>query len=148
MSLPNEYDFALIKMGDGEGPEVFTAICGIQDVTVNEVVNTTDRYVRDCDAPGAVPQRRPKATGRQTDITGTGFTNADTVDDVRAALGVVKNYQVEVYNDDGTDEGELLGTYAGAFMMTANNNTIPRDGDATAEITLASDGAVTFTAAP
>ena len=148
MSLPVEFDFALIKLGNGATPEVFTAICGLQDATINETVNTNDRFVRDCAKPGEVPQRRVKATGKQTDITGTGLTNADEVDNVRGALGVVNNYKIEVYQDDGTDTGTLLGTYAGPFMMTAANNTIPREGNAAVELTLASDGAVTWTPAP
>ena len=147
MSLPTEFDFALIKLGDGADPEVFAAICGLQDATVNKTVNTNDRFVRDCTKPGEVPQRRVKATGKQTDITGTGLTNATEVATVEAALGVVKNYEVEVYADNGTDTGSLLGTYAGPFMMTAANNTIPREANSAFELTLVSDGAVTYTAA-
>ncbi|UPT53050.1 major tail protein [Synechococcus phage Yong-M3-232] len=149
MSLPTEFDFALIKMGDGATPtEVFTTICGLQDATLNETVNTNDRFVRDCTKPGEVPQRRVQATGKQTDITGTGLTNADNIADVRAALGVSKNYQIEVYQRDGTDEGSLLGTFAGAFVMTSSNLNVTLDTPGSAEITLASDGALTYTAAP
>lgn len=148
MSLPTEFDFALVKMGDGADPEVFTTVCGLQDATVNRTVNTQDRFVRDCTKPGEVPERRVKATGRQSDITGTGLTNADEVTRVEAALGVVKNYKIEVYQDDGTDAGSLLGTWAGAFMLTSANNSIPRESNAAFELTLVSDGAMTWTAAP
>ena len=150
MSLPTEFDFALIKLGNGATPEVFTAICGLQDATINRTVNTQDRFVRDCTAPGSVPERLVKVTGRQTDITGTGLTNADEVAGVEAALGAVKNYKIEVYKDLGPDDpaGELLGTWAGAFVLTAANNTIPREASASFEITLVSNGAVTWTAAP
>lgn len=147
MSLPTEFDFALIKIGDGGGTEVFTAVCGVQDGTINETVNTADRFVRDCATPGAIPNRRVKVTGKQVDITGTGFTNATEVATVRAALGVSGNYEVEVYKDDGTNTGELLGTFDGPFVMTAANWNIPRDGDASFEFTLASDGAFGYTAA-
>lgn len=147
MSLPTEFDFALVKMGDGETPEVFTTVCGLQDATVNRTVNTQDRFVRDCTKPGEVPERRVKATGRQSDITGTGLTNASEVTRIEAALGIVKNYQIEVYADDGTNAGDLLGTWAGAFMMTSANNSIPREANAAFELTLVSDGAMTWTAA-
>lgn len=148
MSLPNEADFALIKMGDGETPEVFTIICGMQDVTINEVVNTTDRFVRDCAKPGEVPQRKVKSTGKQADITGAGLTNVDEIARVRAALGVSKNYEVELYKEDGTDAGELLGTYEGPFVMTSSNQNLTRENAGSSEITLASNGATTYTPAP
>lgn len=148
MSLPTEFDFALIKMGDGATTEVFTTICGLQDATINETVNTTDRFVRDCATPGIVPQRRVQSTGKQTDVTGTGLTNADNIAAVRAAMGVSKNYRIEGYKRDGTDTGELLGTFTGPFVMTSNNLSLTLDTPGSAEITLASDGAVTYTAAP
>lgn len=147
MSLPTEADFALIKIGDGESPEVFTAACGIQDVTINRVANTSDRFVRDCTKPGEVPNRKVKTTGKQLDITGGGLTDKAHVDIFDDALGKVKNYKVELYADDGTDAGDLIGTVAGAFVMTAANMNIPREADASAEITLASHGAWTWTAA-
>ncbi len=148
MSLPVEFDFALVKMGNGATPEVFTTVCGLQDATVNRTVNTQDNFVRSCIAPGSVPERRVKATGRQSDITGTGLTNKDEVTRVEAALGIVKNYRIEVYEDNGTSTGLLLGTWAGPFMMTSANNSIPRESNAAFELTLVSDGAMTWTAAP
>lgn len=149
MSVPTEIEFARIKIGDGATPtEVFTTICGLENVTVNETVSTTDRGVRDCTTPNAVPNRRVKVTLRQTDITGSGLSNADEIADLRAALGKTKNYRIECYADDGTDAGDLLGTYAGPFVMTASNLNLTQEGAASAEITLASDGAVTYTAAP
>ncbi|UAB76958.1 hypothetical protein INR77_08865 [Erythrobacter sp. SCSIO 43205] len=148
MSVPTEIDFALVKIGDDGDPETFTAICGLQDATVNETVNTQDRFVRDCAKPGEVPQRRVQPTGKQTDITATGLTNADEIENVRAALGVSKNYTIEAYQRDGTDAGVLLGTFTGPFMMTSSNLNLSLDNPGSAEITLASDGAVTYTAAP
>lgn len=148
MSLPTEADFALIKMGDGAGPEVFTLICGIQDVTINQSANTTDRYVRDCATPAAVPFRKTKVNGKQLDISGTGLSNVDTIDSLNDALGALKNYKVELYGEDGTDTGELLGTYSGQFRMTSNNLSVPREGEASGDLNLASNGAWTYTPAP
>lgn len=147
MSLPNEPDWALIKMGDGAGPEVFTVICGIDDVSINETANTNDRTRRDCAKPGEVPFRFTRTSSRQLDISGSGIANADETERLSEALGKVKNYRVETYKDDGTDGGELLGTYAGAFNLTANNLNLAREGDSGGEISLASHGAWTYTAA-
>lgn len=147
MSLPTEFDFAVLKIGDGAAPEVFTIACGLRDGTVNAVANTSDRYVRDCAKPGEVPNRKVKTTGKQLDVTATGLTDKAQTTVFMAALGKVKNYKLEVLADDGSDAGVLLGTYAGAFVMTAANVAVPRDGESTAEVTLASHGAWTWTAA-
>lgn len=147
MTLPVEADFAIIKVGDGESPEVFTIACGIQNVSINTVANMQDRFVRDCAKPGEIPYRKSKTTGKQQDITGGGLTDKASIDVFLDALGVTKNYKVELYIDDGTDAGDLLGTIAGAYKMGATNLNIQRDGDSTAEVTLASQGAWTWTPA-
>lgn len=147
MSLPNEIDWALIKMGDGANTENFTVICGLADVTINESANTSDRFVRDCAEPGAVPFRFTRVSGRQLDVSGSGLSNADEVTRLSGATGKVKNYKIELYKDDGTDGGDLLGTYTGAFRMTANNLNLTRDGDSAGDISLASQGEWTYAAA-
>lgn len=147
MSVPNEADFAIIKIGDGATTEVFTIACGLQDVNINQVANTSDRFVRDCAKPGEVPNRKVKTTGKQLDVTGSGLIDKAQVAIFIAALGLSKNYKVELYKDDGTDNGTLLGTYAAPFVMTASNMSIPREGNGSAEVTLASNGAWTWTAA-
>lgn len=147
MSIPNEIDFALIKMGDGAGTEVFTVMCGLTNVTVNRTANSQDKFTVDCAFPGRVPVRTQRIQGRQLDISGTGLTNADDIDRFDEALGNLKNYKVEMYKRDGTDAGVLIGTYALASKMTAANLTINIEGDSTAEVTLPSHGTWTYTAA-
>ena len=148
MSLPTEADFAIIKIGDGATPtEAFAIACGIQDVSINQSVGTQDRFSRDCAKPGEIPNRKVKATGKSLDVTGSGLIDKAQIAIYNAALGVAKNYKIEVYADDGTDTGTLLGTIAGSFMMTASNMSIPREGTASAEVTLANNGAWTWTAA-
>ena len=146
MSLPNQFDFAILKIGDGEDPEVFTISCGKQDITFNTVANSTDRFVRDCTKPGEIPFRRPKVTGKQMDITAAGLTDATAYGTEFPLVGTFNNIRVEVYNDDGTDAGALIGTVAGRFLVSSLNVSAPRDGDASCEITLASDATYTWTA--
>lgn len=149
MSVPNEIDWALIKLGDGATPvEVFTVICGIQDVQINQPINTTDRFVRDCEKPGEVPNRMVRVNGKQLDISGSGLSNSDTIEDLNAANGRRNNYRIELYRDDGTDAGELVGTYSGVFVMTSTNLNLTREGDGSSEIALASHGAWTYAPAP
>ncbi len=146
MSVPNESDFALIKIGDGEATETFTAICGIENVSINRTANTNDRFRRDCAKPGVPAVRRSRTTGKQLDITGTGGVDKASIADFEAALGIPGNYQIELYQYDGTDTGALMGTFAGAFNMTSANLSLDANGDSSGEITLASDGTWTWTA--
>jgi hypothetical protein len=147
MSVPNEADFALVKLGDGDDPEVFAAICSIEDVTVNETANTTNRARRDCAKPGIPAVRRVKTISTQVDVTGSGGIDKAAIAIVRGALGVSLNYKIELYKYDGSDAGLLYGTYAGPFVLTANNLSLAANGDSNGEVTLASDGTVTWTAA-
>ncbi len=148
MTFPVEADFAIIKVGDGAAPtEAFAIACGLQDVNINRVANTQDRFTRDCAKPGSVPVRKIKTTGEQLDITGSGLIDKAQIGVFETALGKSKNYKIELYQDDGTDNGTLMGTFAGAFNLTAANMSVPREGVSSAEVTLANDGAWTWTAA-
>ncbi len=148
MSVPNEIDFFLVKLGDGQSPETFSPMCGIENVSINQTANTTDRNRRDCDKPNLPAQRRTKTTSVQTDVTGTGAINKDDIPTYQAALGIVRNYIIEGYQFDstpGAEQGTLCGYYEGPFNLTATNMTADANGDSSGEITLASDGAVTWT---
>lgn len=148
MSVPTEFDFALIKIGNGASPEVFVTSCGKQDITFNFAANSTDRFVRDCTKPGEVPFRKAKVTGKQMDVTAAGLTDATTYGAEFDMVGTYKNIKIELYSDDGTDAGDLLGTVAGKFLIGSLNVSAPRDGDASVEMTLASHGTFDWTVAP
>jgi hypothetical protein len=135
-------------MGDGASPEVFSIVCGVTDVTINETANTSDRFRRDCAKPGVPGIRYTKSGGKQLEVTGSGTSHADMTVKLMAAVGAVRNYKIEARQKDGTDTGELLGTYAGAFRMTAHNITTAAEGEGSVEITLANHGAYTYTPAP
>lgn len=146
MSYPNEADFIIVKVGDGATPEVFTTICGIENATINQTVNTSDRFRRDCAKPGSVPTRKVKVTGKQWDATGSGVVNVDEFTTFNAALGIRKNYQFDFGKRDGTDAGEIIGTYEGPAVMTAANINMG-DSEGTNEITLAGEDEIVWTAA-
>lgn len=146
MAFPVEPDFAVIKIGDGATPEVFTVLCGIDQVSVNRVVNTSDRFRRDCAKPGSVPDRKVQATGTQVDISGSGVLNMAQMTAFSDALGIVGNYRVELGIRDGSDAGDIYGHFTGPFMLTAHNISVGDEGSA--EITLASDGDVVWTPTP
>ena len=149
MAIPNEPDFALIKKGDGATPtEVFTALCGLENVSINNTTQTAERNRRDCLTPGLPGVRRIRATGKTQTITGSGAVNKDSIAIFNTALGVVGNYKIELYKNNGTGAGVLMGTYAASYMLTSANDSIDPNGDSSCEITLECDGLWTWTAAP
>lgn len=147
MSYPTIADFAVVKFGDGASPEVFTIFCGMQDATLNEVANTTDRVVFDCAKPGKQGARYVRVQNTQFTITGSGPGDVMQIAKVRALLGRHVNYQVDFIKDDGTDAGDLLGTYAFQGVLTSRNTGLPRGGEASAEITIEGELDLTWTPA-
>lgn len=148
MSEPTEIAFALIKMGSAGASPTFEVLCGLQNVTINRGASSSDRTSYDCEKPNAPGVRKQRITGKSLDISGSGLTNADQIEDFEAALGVLRPYKVELYADDGTDGGDLIGTYAYSSHMTAANMNLTREGQATADVTLPSHGTWTYTPAP
>ncbi len=138
MALPVEADFAVVKIGDGASPEVFTILCGMDNVQINRVANTSDRFRRDCAAPGTVPFRRSRTTGKQMDITASGAINIPDIDRYNAALGVTKNYLIELGVYDGSSAGDVIHEITGPFNLTSANSSVGDEGSA--QVTLASDG--------
>jgi hypothetical protein len=137
VSLPNEPDFALIKVQTAPGPPaVFTTLCGLENANVNESVQTRERYRRDCAKPNRPGQRKLSATGSSWQVTGSGVINIDQEDVLGDVKGVIQNYKIECYKDDGTDAGDLLGTWAGSGMLTTRNRSIQIEGDSGLEVTI------------
>lgn len=119
MSFPTEFDFVLVKIGDGAEPtESFTLLCGLENATITEQVNTTDRFRRDCAKPGSVPKRSSRVTGEQWEISASGVANLDQVDLLSAAKGIEKNYELEFGQRDGTDAGTIIATASGPAILT------------------------------
>ena len=148
MSLPNEPDFALIKVQTAAGPPaVFTVLCGLENCNVNENVQTRERFRRDCAKPNRPGQRKLTATGSSWQITGSGVINVDQEDILDDLKGVIQNYKVETYKDNATDAGELLGTWAGTGMLTTRNRSIQVEGDSGLEVTIEGQDLLTWTAA-
>lgn len=148
MSEPNSADFALIKIQTAAGPPaVLALLCGIEGVTINRTAQTNETYRRDCAKPNRPGGRKLRVTGSSWSISGTGSDNIDLETEMTDAFGVRKTYAIELYRDDGTDGGDLMGTYGGTALMTTRNQSYSQDSAGTAEITLEGEGALTWTAA-
>lgn len=102
----------LIKIGDGNSPEVFTNLCGLKTRTFNMSATEIDTTIPSCTNPGAPVQKtsRPGISNRTFSGTGNFVAGADMdafMDHVRATEQF--NAQVVVPGD---------GTYEGAWMVT------------------------------
>lgn len=150
MSFPLEPDFALIKIQTADGPPaVLTQLCGIENVSINRSANMTERYRRDCAKMGRPGKRKVRSTGESWQISGSGVLNLDQETTYAGAIGVLKNYEVELYRDNDTDVGELLGTYAGLAMLTTHNQGTDQNAEgSTLEITLEGQDDLEWTVAP
>ena len=147
MSLPKSADFALIEIQSEAGPPaVFKKLCGIEGVTISRTTQTNETYRRDCATPNRPGQRKIRVTGSSWSITGSGSDNTDIESTYADAFGVRKQYKIELFEDDGTDTGKLMGTYNGTAMMTARSQGYT-DTPGTTEITLEGEGALTWTPA-
>jgi hypothetical protein len=129
--------FSLL-MGDGAGPEVFTALCGISTKSFTAAVNTNDQFTRDCDTPEDVPIRRVIATGKQWDLTGEGVLNRSNLEMILDAQAVVKNYRF-LFTEPADDE-VYQGYWAGPAMLTNLQVTAEDENFANISINLVSDG--------
>lgn len=133
--------FSLL-MGNGAGPEVFTALCGISTRSFTAAVNTNDQFTRDCADPEDVPIRRAIVTGRQWDLTGEGTLNRANLADIIAAQAVTKNYRF-LFTEPADDE-VYQGYFAGPAILTNLQITAEDESFAQISIALVSDGLWTW----
>lgn len=143
MSLPNEPDFVVVSLGSTGGSPTYTVICGIETITLNQTVNSADRFRRDCAKPAALPTRKVRVSSKQWDVTGSGVINMDEFDTFEDALGISRLYKIDFGKRDGTDTGEIIGSYTGTAVMTAANISMGAD-EGTGDITLAGEGEITW----
>jgi hypothetical protein len=133
-----------LMLGDGAGPETFTALCGITTRDFTHQSNTNDQFTRDCADPENVPVRNIIVTGVQWDLTGEGVLNRANLDAIQAADdGQPHNWRY-LFTEPSTDL-VYQGYYAGAGVITNFKITATDENFATISLTIASDGEWTFT---
>lgn len=137
MSAPNTADFALIQMLTGGAYKV---LCGIEGVQINRSAQMSERYVRDCAKPNRPGRRRLRTTGQSFSIAGSGVDNIDIEGDLAGAFGVRRTYRVNLFTNDGTDAGALLGSYAYNGILTARSQSYSQDASGAAEVTFEGQG--------
>lgn len=134
-------------LGNEDGPpETFDPICGINTRSFTDQVNTNDVFNRDCADPEDIPFRELIATGEQWDMSGSGLLNRAQLAALQAVKGLIKNWRYELGEPTGD---EVYGGYYGGAAMLTRIAVIGADGDfVQIELTVASNGAWTFTEVP
>ncbi|ORE94103.1 hypothetical protein ATO13_08516 [Stappia sp. 22II-S9-Z10] len=138
----------ILKLGDGEASEDFTAPTMFRQKAINFTSNTSEAFPVDDVTPEAPPWRLANTTGRMATITGTGLVNMNDEGLWRAWFmsGLEKNCQL-LFNKPSAANG---GHYQAPFLYTSANYTADRDSEAgrvLIEVELQSCGPLTFTPA-
>lgn len=133
-----------ILMSDAATPATFYPICGLTTRDFTDQINTSDAFVRDCALPTDVPTRSVIGTGRQWDVTGSGWMNRTLLSKIDAVVGVLNLYRFEL----AQPAGDLVygGYYAGSGIMTQKKITGEDADFVKIDLTIAGDGPWTFTA--
>ncbi len=128
----------LVKVGDGAGG--YATLAGLRTRTLSLNAKTVD--VTDSDSAGRWRELLDGSGVRQMSVSGSGVFRSAAAD---AQLR-------QVFFDGAARPFQLVapgfGTFAGPFQVAALEYAGAHDGEATYAITLASAGAIAFTAAP
>lgn len=132
----------LVKISDGATPDVFANLCGLNSKTLTLNNSLIDVTTPDCASPSGALFTESLNGVKNVSISGDGFFE-DSVSELRMNTVAMSadpktNFQVVV---------PAFGTYAGAFYIESLEFGGETEGGVTYSLTLASTGAVTFTAA-
>ena len=128
----------LLKIGDGESPEVFTTVAGLRARTISLNARSVD--ATDSDSAGRWRELLAGAGVRQASVSGAGvFRDATSDALIRAAFFAqsADNWQLVVPD---------FGVLEGPFLVAALEYAGEHEGEATYAIALASAGEISFTA--
>ncbi len=128
----------LIKIGDGGGTEVFTTVAGIRAKTISLNARSVDGTSGE--SPSAWRELIAGAGVKSASVSGAGvFKDAasDATMQTTFFAQTVRNFQLVI---------PAFGILQGPFLIEALDYAGDHDGEATFAVTLASAGAITFTA--
>lgn len=134
-----------VLLGDGGSPENFTAPCGFTErsISINrELAETNTPDCADEDAPSWLER---DVTSQSATISGQGVLEATALPTWIALLATTEstNARVELWR-----EGAKVGTWAGAFQLESFETSGTKGERVTVNVTMQSDGVVTYTAGP
>lgn len=130
----------LIQIGQGDSPETFKNLCGIQTRSFNMSANDVDTTIPSCTNPGDTPQKTgvPGIKNRTFSGSGKFIKSAET----SAFIGYVT--AAEIFNAKVIVPG--LGTFTGAWYVTNFTFNGEQEGTMGFDATFNAAGALTFEA--
>jgi TP901-1 family phage major tail protein len=132
----------LVNIGDGAGSETFAKLCGLRSKTLTINNSEIDVTTADCDSPGGALWTEVLGGVKRVSVSGNGYFKDETTETrlntVAMSADPVANFQIIVPD---------FGTFAGAFFVSSVEYGGEQEDGVTYSLSLASSGAVTFTAA-
>lgn len=140
--------FALL-IGDGNSPEVFTALCGLTARSINRTAAVEETMVPDCadeDAPASV-ERSVSSTSYS--LSGSGVAAKENLRRLLDIFnsGASNHYRLVQFDGDTPDidtDVNAVGYEEGFFVMTSFNEKGERGKKVEFDIELQSDGEVVW----
>lgn len=132
----------LVNIGDGAGSETFAKLCGLRSKTLTINNSEIDVTTADCDNPGGPLWTEVMDGVKRVSVSGNGYFKDETTEarlnTVAMGASPIANFQIIVPD---------FGTFAGAFFVQSVEYGGEQEDGVTYSLSLASTGAVTFTAA-
>jgi len=107
-----------IAIGDGETPEVFTAICGITTKSLQQTTATNDTTDWDCTDPDAAPIIVRDVGAKDWSISGSGLLARNKLADLQAAFDSGNPTNFRFVFDEAAGNEIVDGSYAGPGIVT------------------------------
>jgi len=135
----------LIKIGDGEVPEVFVAYCTINAArSIAGEAATNDFNIPDCDDPDAMGWLAREKVSLSYSVNGAGILNTPDVEAFAEFLADPLSRNCEIIVDVPAADGGVV--FAGRFHLTNFEITGDRGSKMEATVSMVSDGEITVTA--
>jgi hypothetical protein len=135
----------LLKVGDGNSPEQFTAYCSINAArSLTGDANTNDFNIPDCTDPDALASIVREKVSYGYTVSGAGILDTNDVEDFNTWLQDADPKNCQVIVDVPSAAGGVI--FEGAFHLTQFQITGDRGGKIECSISLASTGDVSVTA--
>lgn len=132
----------LLKVGDGVGSEVFTALAGINSKSITINNSSIDVTTPDASSPGGVLFAQSLNGLKSMSVSGDGIFLDETAEarlnTVAMQADPVANFEMVVPD---------FGTFAGEFRVASLEFGGETEGGVTFSVSLESNGTVTFTSA-
>lgn len=148
MALPSTRKFGQFKiyLGNGAVPEVFSVPCGFTEKALSISKDLIDTTVPDCDDPDAASWLGRDVRTISASVNGSGVLAMEALATWRAwaVSSLTKNVRIEL-SGTGAQGG---GYFTGAMHLASFEITAALGEKVQVAVTLESDGALTWVAAP